>query len=358
MFRLKSITIPDSVTSLNDGIYGIFEKCSGLTTVVLGENITKIPKRMFSSCSGLKEITFPNNLTTIDEYAFYYCSGLKVIDLRNTNITSIGYYSFYSCSKLESVLLPDSISSINSSAFYPKNFTIYGNKGSLAEEYATENSIKFDLIENYGKSSGSDVTAPIVSSIQVTSPKAGTYSAGQEVVIVVNFSESITAETMPTLKIKFGTGSERSITSGVLSGSKITYKYTIQSGDVGQLLSSSLSGGNVKDAAGNDADLTCPLISGNAIVANAGSSDNSSSSNGSSGDTSSSGSSSNSGSKSSSSSSSSSGTKSGSSSGSTDNTVSTSKLPAAGKGFVLILIITVFGIIVAKFCYYRKKFVN
>lgn len=56
---LTSITIPNNVTDLNlSG--GIFEKCTGLKTVIIGSGITRIPQRTFLDCSSLESITCLN----------------------------------------------------------------------------------------------------------------------------------------------------------------------------------------------------------------------------------------------------------------------------------------------------------
>ncbi len=113
-----------------------------------------------------------------------------------------------------------------------------------------------------------DEVEPTVSSIAVTSPKSGEYKTGEKITITATFSEDITGETMPTLKIKFGTSSERSVTNGTLSGNKITYTYNIQSSDVGQLAVTGFTGGTIKDASGNNAKITVKTLSGNTIKAN------------------------------------------------------------------------------------------
>ena len=360
---LTGITIPSSVktiggsafyycsglrtVNLNDGlrnIYGsAFRGCSGIKEIKLPNTVTYVGDSAFESCKGLTSVKLSENMTKIDRCMFENCSGLKHIEIPE-NVTTLEYEAFRGCYNLKSIILKDNISSINIQVFYScGNLTIYGNKGSYAEEYAIDNNIKFDLISNYGKTnSGNDITAPTVSSIKVISPSAGTYTTGQKITIQVNFSETITATKMPTLKIKFGTGTEREVTNGVLSGSQITYTYTIQSGDKGQLLTSSLSGGDVKDATGNSAKLTCPTISGSAIVANAGaqSSEKNTQNNSSSGQSSN---------KSTSTGSKNNGTESssGESSGKNkkettknDTTTATKVLPKTGKSFIII-----FGII-------------
>jgi hypothetical protein len=120
---------------------------------------------------------------------------------------------------------------------------------------------------------GSDIDGPTVSSIAVFSPAGGTYQVGQTVKIAVNFSETITGTIVPTLKIKFGDSQERTISEGKIinltsnSGHYIEYTYNIQEDDDGQLSTISYEGGNIKDSSGNEAKLSCPVITGNVIIA-------------------------------------------------------------------------------------------
>lgn len=122
-----------------------------------------------------------------------------------------------------------------------------------------------------------DADGPAVEKIYVSSPDAGTYLTGQTVKIRVGFTEPITGSTVPTLKIKFGDSAVREISNGTIVNSGngdyywqhyIEYSYDIQDGDVGQLATVDLTGGNIKDSSGNEATLTCPVMTGNAIKAN------------------------------------------------------------------------------------------
>lgn len=115
---------------------------------------------------------------------------------------------------------------------------------------------------------GLDNIAPTVSNIKVVSPVSGTYKTPQTVTIRVNFNETITGTSVPTLKIKFGDSAERSLTNGTIKDNYIEYTYNIQDSDNGQLVTVSLSGGTIKDAYNNDAKLSCPIISGYTIKAN------------------------------------------------------------------------------------------
>lgn len=113
-----------------------------------------------------------------------------------------------------------------------------------------------------------DSDGPTVKSIQVTDPKEGTYKSGQTIKIRAYFSENITGDSVPTLKIKFGTSPERELTNGTIKSNYIEYSYDIQATDVGQIATVSFEGGSIKDATGNKAKLSCPIISGNTIKAN------------------------------------------------------------------------------------------
>ena len=117
-----------------------------------------------------------------------------------------------------------------------------------------------------------DGDGPKVKSIRVVRPTEGTYDAPQTVKINVYFDETITATQVPTLKIKFGSGSERTISEGTIyntyNSHYIEYLYNIQSTDKGQIATVSYEGGDVKDTSGNSATLSCPVITGNVIKAN------------------------------------------------------------------------------------------
>ena len=105
---LTSVTIPNSVTSIDyyafynctglttvnwnavactsAGSYSnpIFEGCSNLATVYIGDNVTTIPSCAFSGCVGLTSVTIPDSVTSIGAYAFSRCSGLTSINFEGT----------------------------------------------------------------------------------------------------------------------------------------------------------------------------------------------------------------------------------------------------------------------------------
>jgi lactocepin len=147
--RLTSVSIPDSVTAIND--YE-FDKIKSLININVHPNnpsysseegvcfnkdktkLLKYPrgrkeelytipdsvKRIERSAfwdSNLTSITIPNSVTEIDEYAFMYCDNLISIVIPDS-VKEIGNSIFYLCENLTSVTIPDSIISIGNYAFW------------------------------------------------------------------------------------------------------------------------------------------------------------------------------------------------------------------------------------------------
>ncbi len=171
---LTSVTIPESVTSIGEyafagcsGLttvnynadsctsmgwddnrhlsYPVFEGCSNITTLTIGENVTIIPSQAFSGCSGLTTVNFNatncthmdneyqiglslfsnlnittlnigENVTSIPNNAFSYCSGLTSVTIPGS-VTSIGVGAFGGCSGLTSVTISNGVITIGQSAF-------------------------------------------------------------------------------------------------------------------------------------------------------------------------------------------------------------------------------------------------
>ena len=67
-----------SVKSIGDEA---FYKCSGLTSVTIGNSVTSIGDDAFEACSGLTSVTIGNSVTSIGRYAFEGCSGLTSVHI-------------------------------------------------------------------------------------------------------------------------------------------------------------------------------------------------------------------------------------------------------------------------------------
>ena len=103
-FNIKSVTIPNSVTSIGDDA--------------------------FNACYALESVTIPNSVTSIGNDAFNACYALESIAIPNS-VKEIGYRTFRNCTSLSNVSGFGGIESVGSNVFY--NTVIY-NDGSNWED--------------------------------------------------------------------------------------------------------------------------------------------------------------------------------------------------------------------------------
>ena len=91
-----------------------FSNCTNLTTVELGDGVTKIGTNAFIRCTQISSITIGSRVSSIGKNAFNGCTALT-----NANIGSgaIGANAFQDCSSLASVTLGDGVTSIGANAF-------------------------------------------------------------------------------------------------------------------------------------------------------------------------------------------------------------------------------------------------
>lgn len=272
---IKEINLPSTLISI--GNYA-FNGCTGIIKLEIPDSVTTIGKDAFASCTGIKELKLSESLTELSERVFYNCTGISSVKIPESVTTILNgdsslWGAFGKCTNLEKVLIPDLVVTISKGAFLdcPK-LTIYGNDGMKSKEYAEANEINFDYIANWDKANdGADVTPPSVEKIEVaresiknctkdTNKNMYIVSSGTTLTINVQFSEIVEGKTAPVLTIKFGDMDKIELNNGVIGGSIVSYNYTIKETDKGALTSVSLTGGDLKDAAGNVATLTVPAI--------------------------------------------------------------------------------------------------
>ena len=99
--RLNNFTIPNTVTSIG---LGAFENCSSLTSISLPDSISTIPDGIFSGCTSLSSFTFNSGVTSIGNSSFYNCSSLTSLII-GSGITSISDYAFTNCNSLSSITI-------------------------------------------------------------------------------------------------------------------------------------------------------------------------------------------------------------------------------------------------------------
>ena len=237
--NLTSITIPESVTYIGahafgncyelktfnfnatncqsaglveqDGAYGfaqIFQGCGNLTTVNIGDNVTKIPAGTFIGIP-ISEITIPASVQNIEMAAFYGCANLTNVNYMATNattsmqamygiftetgdlalsitdnVTSIPDYLFLSTT-IKNVNIPSSVKSIGNYAFYSANIeNLTLNEG-------------LETINNYAFAENHSIkTLSIPASVKLIGDGAFKEASqvGDGALESVNFGNNLTAE--------------------------------------------------------------------------------------------------------------------------------------------------------------------
>lgn len=116
--------------------------------LVLPPTVKTVGDNAFKGCPKLERFwvysSDESSLTSIGSGAFENCAELYEAQLPDS-VTSIGDYAFSGCTSLEKIEIGAAITSIGNNAFRNcgSGFTIYGVKGSEAEEYAKKNNILF-----------------------------------------------------------------------------------------------------------------------------------------------------------------------------------------------------------------------
>ncbi len=113
--NLTSVTIPDSVTEIEDGVndadlWGAF------------------------AFSGITSIELPNSITKIGVFAFFYCQQLTSANI-SEGVTTIGEAAFYCCDNENlSITIPDSVTTIEINAFSYVNNIYYKDREELKDK--------------------------------------------------------------------------------------------------------------------------------------------------------------------------------------------------------------------------------
>lgn len=165
---LKKISIPESISSIGHHAFygctslesveingniqqlseGIFYGCENLESVDLKMQPSVLGSYAFYGCRSLSEFTVPSSVTNIGSYCFGECLRLNKVIL-SSSLKNIEEYAFYGCTALEKINLPETLLSIGQRAIgYSENgrsdtIAITGLTGSIAENYARANEIKF-----------------------------------------------------------------------------------------------------------------------------------------------------------------------------------------------------------------------
>ncbi len=122
------ITVPTTITKIP---HSAFMYRSNITEIVLHEGITAIEANAFYECTAMERINLPKGLPLIPEYAFYRCSRLQKLEIPE-GVTDIKLSAFNECYRLKQVTLPSTLTNIVSGAFQYCSIKEVVNKSSLA----------------------------------------------------------------------------------------------------------------------------------------------------------------------------------------------------------------------------------
>ena len=87
-----------------------------LKSITLPNSITSIGSSAFGNCIGLTNIIIPNSVVSIGVASFYGCNSVNSLML-GTSVTTIADGAFNACTKLTSITIPASLSTIGSKSF-------------------------------------------------------------------------------------------------------------------------------------------------------------------------------------------------------------------------------------------------
>lgn len=108
-------------------------------TLAIPDTVKTIGTYAFYYNSNLTSVTIPQSVTCLEEGAFGQSSHLKEAVFLGNGLKTLGDYAFAGCASLEKIVLPQSLTAISDTAFNDcSGFTIYAPKGSYAETYALE----------------------------------------------------------------------------------------------------------------------------------------------------------------------------------------------------------------------------
>jgi len=116
----KGVIWNANISSVGNAVYGPFEK-SYVEFITFGQNVTKIPSKLFQSANlGFTHYVVPNNITIIGSSAFSNTI-LANVTFHN-NVNAIGDSAFRNLN-LTSLTIPSSVTSVGGFAFSDNEFT-------------------------------------------------------------------------------------------------------------------------------------------------------------------------------------------------------------------------------------------
>ncbi len=121
----KKIDIPDTIKDANGNVYKVTSIAAkaitsgnkkNVTSIKIGNNITKIDKKQFAGFTKLTTVTIGSGVTSIGNDAFSGDKKLEKVTI-GKKVKTIGNNAFKNCAALKNVSIPNSTTKIGTSAF-------------------------------------------------------------------------------------------------------------------------------------------------------------------------------------------------------------------------------------------------
>ncbi len=218
----KTLVTAQSHSYVGGGPFGT----SNIQTATVESGIKTIPDSLFYKCTELENVIIPATVEEIDRLAFAYCTNLKSLSIPN-GVTEINALAFSDCSNLSSVIFPDKLSLLASDAFVncSQNLKLYCNKYSPAMKLAIDNDYDVAILSDEYIDSD---TKPIDKSQSEYYVDADSALANGYIKMTVKYSlKTSLYEKYANKKIvvKLSKNTELVENSVQLDGSKISYIY-------------------------------------------------------------------------------------------------------------------------------------
>ena len=111
MYSLEEVILPSTLKVINSKA---FEYDTKLLSLTLPEGLETLATYAFSQC-GIESLTIPSSIESIPYSCFSKCPNLKTVNLGT--ITEIGSYAFEYCSALEEIVIPNTVTNLGSYIF-------------------------------------------------------------------------------------------------------------------------------------------------------------------------------------------------------------------------------------------------
>lgn len=185
---LESITIPSGVLDIGQRA---FEICGNLKSVTIEDGVKNIGKSAFERCRRLESVVIPGSVRNIGACAYTECDSLSSVTIQE-GVVGIGNGAFSQCGNLERVTIPSSVINIDGEIFQSSyrlhegyhngvltTGIIYVESGSVAEQYAKEQHLRYSLISGSNPSQdGSNSSVSCSHSYKITVIPATTKAGG------------------------------------------------------------------------------------------------------------------------------------------------------------------------------------